>query len=217
MGVQLHRVTRRITQAHNVKETNMPISFGESSDASGAYIRVNLPQNRWTVNKGGDPEVIDMAKGIAIDIANVKFGWLKIAVGTRDWQEWPSPSQPLPKPTETDAEGKPAYKQGFDVDCWMADGTKAQFSNNSYGTGQFIAKLYNQAENAPEFAQGMVPVVSVTTSTPVVVGKGTSYDLGFAIAKWIAKPADSTPPKPEPVPTAAAPVSSVVDADDFGF
>jgi len=151
----------------------MPISFGESSDASGAYIRVNLPQNRWTVNKGGDPEVIDMAKGIAIDIANVKFGWLKIAVGTRDWQEWPSPSQPLPKPTETDAEGKPAYKQGFDVDCWMSDGTKAQFSNNSYGTGQFIAKLYNQAENAPEFAQGMVPVVSVTTSTPVVVGKGT--------------------------------------------
>ena len=151
----------------------MPISFGETSDASGAYIRVNLPQNRWTVNKGGDPEVIDMAKGIAIDIANVKFGWLKIAVGTRDWQEWPSPSQATPKPTETDAEGKPAYKQGFDVDCWMSDGTKAQFSNNSYGTGQFIAKLYNQAETAPEFAQGMVPVVSVTTSTPVVVGKGT--------------------------------------------
>ena len=84
MGVQLHRVTRRITQAHNVKETNMPISFGESSDASGAYIRVNLPQNRWTVNKGGDPEAIAMAKGIAIDIANVKFAWRKIAVGTRD-------------------------------------------------------------------------------------------------------------------------------------
>jgi hypothetical protein len=195
----------------------MPISFGETSDASGAYIRVNLPQNRWTVNKGGDPEAIDMVRGIAIDIANVKFGWLKIAVGMRDWQEWPSPSQPLPKPTETDSEGKPAYKQGFDVDCWMSDGTKAQFSNNSYGTGQFIAKLYNQAESAPEFAQGMVPVVSVTTSTPVVVGKGTSYDLGFAIVKWIAKPADSTPPKPEPVPTEAAPVSSVVDADDFGF
>jgi hypothetical protein len=36
----------------------------------------------------------------------------------------------------------------------MSDGTKAQFSNNSYGTGQFIAKLYNQAENAPEFRAG---------------------------------------------------------------
>ena len=125
----------------------MPISFGETSgDSSNAYIRVNLPQNRWTLNAGGDPAEIDMVRGIAIDIAAVKFGWLKIAVGMRDWQEWPSPSQPLPKPTETDAEGKPAYKQGFDVDCWMSDGTKAQFSNNSYGTGQFIAKLYNQAE-----------------------------------------------------------------------
>jgi hypothetical protein len=190
----------------------MPISFGESSDASGAYIRVNLPQNRWTVNKGGDPEAIDMAKGIAIDIAAVKFGWLKIAVGTRDWQEWPSPSQPLPKPTETDAEGKPAYKQGFDVDCWMADGTKAQFSNNSYGTGQFIAKLYNQAENAPEFNQGMIPVVSVTSSTPVAVGKGNTYDLGFTIVKWISPPSEAPA-----APAAPAPVADVVDADDFTF
>jgi hypothetical protein len=200
----------------------MPISFG-SNDSAGAgnYVRANLPQNRWTVNKGGDPEVIDMAKGIAIDIANVKFGWLKIAVGTRDWQEWPSPSQPAPKPTETDADGKPAYKQGFDVDCWMADGTKAHFSNNSYGTGQFIAKLYNQAENAPEFAQGMVPVVSVTTSTPVVVGKGTSYDLGFTISKWIDKPAEDAAPAPAPVAAAPAPAPASAPAapadNNFGF
>ena len=159
----------------------MPISFGETSDASGAYIRVNLPQNRWTVNKGGDPEVIDMAKGIAIDIANVKFGWLKIAVGTRDWQEWPSPSQATPKPTETDAEGKPAYKQGFDVDCWMSDGTKAQFSNNSYGTGQFIAKLYNQAENAPEFAQG-VDVVTLTTGTMPCANSGAFSAWLYSLA-----------------------------------
>jgi hypothetical protein len=58
----------------------MPISFGETNDSAGAYIRVNLPQNRWTLSDGGDP-ALDMVKGLAIDIANVKFGWLKIAIG----------------------------------------------------------------------------------------------------------------------------------------
>ena len=153
-----------------------------------------------------------MVKGIAIDIKNVKFGWLKIAVGMRDWQEWTAPSQPTAKPQEIDAEGKLAYKQGFDVDCWMADGTPAQFSNNSYGTGQFIAKLYNTAEKAPEFNQGLIPVVSVTSSTPVVVGKGTSYDLGFTIVKWIKAPVEGdTPAAPAPAPAAAQ------SDDAFGF
>lgn len=196
----------------------MPISFGETNDSAGAYIRVNLPQNRWTISDGGDPKALDMVAGLAIDIANVKFGWLKIAIGQRDWQEWPSPAQSTPKPQEMDIDGKPAYKQGFDVDCWTSSGTKAQFSNNSYGTGQFIAKLYNEAEKHPEFTQGMVPVVSVTSSTPVVVGKGTSYDLGFTILKWISKPADGAAPAaaaPAPAP-AATPTHAEVE-ENFGF
>ena len=197
----------------------MPISFGETNDSAGAYIRVNLPQNRWTLSDGGDPKTLDMVKGLAIDIANVKFGWLKIAIGQRDWQEWPSPSQSTPKPQEMDVDGKPAYKQGFDVNCWSSDGTAAQFSNNSYGTGQFIAKLYNDAEKHPEFTQGLIPVVSVTSSTPVVVGKGTSYDLGYTITKWIKKPADGAAPAPEaaaPAPAPAAPTHAEVE-ENFGF
>ncbi len=197
----------------------MPISFGETNDSAGAYIRVNLPQNRWTLSDGGDPKTLDMVKGLAIDIANVKFGWLKIAIGQRDWQEWPSPSQSTPKPQEMDVDGKPAYKQGFDVNCWSSDGTAAQFSNNSYGTGQFIAKLYNDAEKHPEFTQGLIPVVSVTSSTPVVVGKGTSYDLGYTIVKWINKPAGGAAPAPEaaaPAPAPAAPTHAEVE-ENFGF
>lgn len=197
----------------------MPISFGETNDSAGAYIRVNLPQNRWTLSDGGDPKTLDMVKGLAIDIANVKFGWLKIAIGQRDWQEWPSPSQSTPKPQEMDVDGKPAYKQGFDVNCWSSDGTAAQFSNNSYGTGQFIAKLYNDAEKHPEFTQGLIPVVSVTSSTPVVVGKGTSYDLGYTITKWIKKPADGAAPAPEaaaPAPAPATPTHAEVE-ENFGF
>jgi hypothetical protein len=67
-----------------------------------------------------------------------------------------------------------------------------------------------------------VPVVQVTSSTPVVIGKGTSYDVGFHIAKWIDRPAKDDAPvvqdpvqaAPEPAP---APAASAGGGSDFGF
>ncbi len=170
--------------------------------------------------EAGD-ENIDMSRGFAVDIKNVQFGWLHIDIGVRDWQPWPSPSEQIPRPSEV-------YKQGFEVNCWLVDGREASFSGNSYGLGQFIAKLYNQAEQAPEFAT-QIPIVQVTSSTPVVVGKGTSYDVGFNISKWINRPENGaahpaaaaapemapapTSPAPPPPPPAAAPAAD----NNFGF
>lgn len=200
----------------------MPISFQDETQASDmSYVRVNLPQNKWTLKTPtGDIEDIDMTKGIAIDVKNVVFGWLHIDVGVREFLAWPSPAQPLVKP-----EGSP-HKMGFEVNCW-ANGREAQFSNNSYGAGQFIAKLYNQVENDPNFAT-KIPVVQVTTSTPVVIGKGTSYDVGFNIAQWIDPPTGSEQPVAqaattyEATPAATQPPSAQPAGDsgqgkDFGF
>lgn len=85
--------------------------------------------------------------------------------------------------------------------------------------GQFIAKLYNQAETMPEFTAGKIPVVQVTSTTPVVVGKGTSYDVGFNIRTWIDKPAVEAAPA---VPVAAAPAPApepapAAEGNNFGF
>jgi len=187
----------------------MPISFGENSGGGGSYIRVNMPQNRWTFIGDNGDEQVDMARGLAIDVANVKMGWLLIDIGRRDWQPFPSLTERTAKPSDE-------YKQGFELNCWLNDGRSGTFSGNSYGQGQFVAKLYNEAEKCPEFTQGMVPIVQVTSSTPVAVGKGTSYDLGFTIAKWISRPAADAPaevaaPAPAPAPAADA------DADAFGF
>ncbi len=194
----------------------MPISFGSGDgENTGIYIRGNLPQNRWWAKTEAGDEPIDMDRGFAIDIANVTFGWLHIDVGIRDWQPWPSPSTPTPRPSEN-------HKNGFEATCWLSDGREATFSGNSYGLGQFIAKLYNKAEQMPEWNQGMVPVVQVTATTPVVIGKGTSYDVGFNIGKWINKPtADAAPAQPAPAaPMSApepAPAAAPAGDDNFGF
>lgn len=189
----------------------MPISFGQSSGEAKPYIRANLPQNRWWVKMDGGDQPIDMERGFAIDIKNVVFGWLHIDIGVRDWQAWPSPAQPTAKPSEN-------HKQGFEVKCWLADGTEAEFSGNSYGLGQFIAKVYNQAETQPEFAAGKIPVVQITSSTPVVVGKGTSYDVGFNIRAWIDQPAaGAAAPAAAPAAPAPAPEPVAAGGTDFGF
>jgi len=190
----------------------MPISFGSGDgENTGIYIRGNLPQNRWWAKTEAGDEPIDMDRGFAIDIANVTFGWLHIDVGIRDWQPWPSPSQQIAKPSDQ-------HKKGFEVDCWMGDGRAAQFSGNSYGLGSFIAKLYNDAETRPEF-ETKIPVVQVTSSTPVVIGKGTSYDVGFNIRTWIDRPSeDAAPAAPEPAPAAAPePAPAASGGSDFGF
>lgn len=199
----------------------MPITFGSSdAEGTGVYIRGNLPQNRWWAKTEAGDEPIDMERGFACDIKEVVFGWLHIDVGVRDWQPWPSPSQKIEKPSEN-------HKQGFSVKCWLSDGREAEFSGNSYGLGQFIAKLYNQAEGMEEFNMGKVPVVQVTSTTPVVVGKGTSYDVGFNIRTWIDKPAGGEPapaaPTPAPVAAAAAPAPAAppaaapAEGNNFGF
>ena len=198
----------------------MPITFGSAeSTAISNYIRSNLPQNKWWVKTEGGDEPIDMEKGFAIDIKNVTFGWLHIDVGVRDWQPWPSPSHSAPKVSDS-------HKQGFEVDCWLSDGREASMSGNSYGLGQFIAKLYNQAETAKEFAANKLPVIQVTSSTPIVIGKGTSYDIGFNIRKWIDRPeatpeedtAHSGTPPVEAEIAPKDPLKSLKDEEtDFGF
>ena len=196
----------------------MPISFGSGSEGSGSslFIRSNLPQNRWWVKTEAGDENIDMSRGFAVDIKNVQFGWLHIDIGVRDWQPWPSPSEQIPRPSEV-------YKQGFEVKCWLVDGREASFSGNSYGLGQFIAKLYNQAEQAPEFAT-QIPIVQVTSSTPIVIGKGTSYDVGFNISKWINRPengaehpAAAEAPVMAPAETSAPTADAASKKNDFGF
>ena len=184
----------------------MPISFGSSSSESTAnYIRVNLPQNRWRI---GD-EPIDMTRGLAIDVKNVIFGWLHIDVGVRDWQPWPSPSSPTPKPSDN-------HKNGFELQCWAMDGRPASLSGNSFGLGQWVSRLYNQCETMPEWNEDKVPIVQVTGTTPVVVGRGTSYDIQFVVSKFINRPGAQAAAPAAPA-AAPAPQAGPADLNDFGF
>jgi hypothetical protein len=194
----------------------MPISFSSGNGGGGSYLRVNMPQNRWTyVSDAGQEDLPNPV--IAFDVAKIQLGWLAIDTGFRDWQAWPGN-------TETVAPGD-NYKRGFELDCWVSGGRAAvcgahgTFSGNSYGQTSFIERLYNEAEKAPEFAAGKVPVVKITASTPISIGKGTSYNLEFVIGKWIDRPdVPETPPEaPVSQPVGNTAASGEAGPDEFGF
>jgi hypothetical protein len=192
----------------------MPITFQEESTGTTQYIRVHTPQNKWSIMTA-DKELVDldMSKGMAIDIKNVTFGWLAIDKGFRDWQPWPSPSQRTTKP-----EGAVEYKNGFEVDVYVPKHGHASFSSNTMAVGNFIAKVYNQVENEPDFASGKVPVIKVTGSSPITTATGnTTYDIGFVVDKWIDMPAKEEAAPSIPVPpvgeSAASPTAT--EGDDF--
>jgi len=173
----------------------MPITFSEETNDANQYIRVHTPQNRWRIVNYEKEEIeFDVSKGIAIDIKNVKFGWLAIDKGFRDWQPWPSPSQKTTKP-----EGSVEYKNGFEVEVYVPKHGHAIFSSNTMAVGNFIAAVYNKVENEKEFSSDKVPVVKVTGSSPITTATGnTTYDIGFVVDKWIDMPSkgesESQPP-----------------------
>ena len=173
----------------------MPITFSEETNDANQYIRVHTPQNRWRIVNYEKEEIeFDVSKGMAIDIKNVKFGWLAIDKGFRDWQPWPSPSQRTTKP-----EGSVEYKNGFEVEVYVPKHGHATFSSNTMAVGNFIAAVYNKVENEKEFSSDKVPVVKVTGSSPITTATGnTTYDIGFVVDKWIDMPSkeesDSQPP-----------------------
>ena len=66
----------------------------------------------------------------------------------------------------------------------------------------------------------------MTSSTPIVIGKGTSYDIGFNIRKWIDRPEatpeedtahSGTPPVEAEIAPKDPPKAPKNEDTDFGF
>ena len=186
----------------------MPISFNENS-GSGSFIRLNLQTGQWTF-KGPNTDAVpfDATQGILFDLQSLQMGWLSLNHG-RDWQPWPALGQRTPQPTED-------HKTGFSIDCFVPNLGHANFSDSSQGKCNFIAKLYNEAEQTPQFAAQQKPFVVVTGCNPVSIGNGMSADVSYSIAGWQPEMPAAQPQPVQPVSQPApAPMPPQMPAQGF--
>lgn len=196
----------------------MPLAIPGGGDAK-PYIRFQASMNSWQMStEGGGTEEFEFEQPVVVDIQNVQLGWLLLETGNRDWKPWPNNS-PQAKP-----EGE--YKAGFEAQFYsktmFGDEPVRSYSSNSTGNVMFIQDLYNAAEACPEFNQAMSPVIKITGSKPIKVGKGNTRVPQFEIVKWIARPevfgaSVNSAPAPAPKPAAAAPAKAQAAATQDEF
>jgi len=196
----------------------MPLAIPGGGDAK-PYIRFQASMNSWQMSTEGGTEEFTFSEAVVVDIQNVQLGWLLLETGNRDWKPWPN-NAPQPKPQEGE------YKAGFETHIYAKNifGSEPvrSYSSNSTGNVMFIQELYNAAESAPEFGQGMSPVIKIVGSTPIKVGKGNTRVPKFEIVKWIPRPdvfdaavnAPAAAPAAKPAAAPAQKAMAVVD-DEF--
>jgi len=190
----------------------MPLNIPTGGNVK-PFIRFKPSLNAWEISNNGGAQEIAFDKPALFDLQHIQLGWLLLAEGVRDWHPWPNNEQTA-KPAEGD------YKPGFEVEVYsttmFGDEPVRTFATSGTGPTMFIQELYNEAEKAPEWAQGLNPVVQLTGSKAVKVGKGNTRVPQFKIVKWAPWPTGNAPaPAPAPARAAApAPAPAPATADD---
>lgn len=160
----------------------MPINLGNNGTGR-PFIRFSPQANAWLKSgENGAEEFDPRTSGMAIDVERGTLGWLTLGEGIREWVAWPSMSERTKQPS---AEAKVGFLVSVYAPKLLGEEVH-DFSANATASTRFFETLYNQAESG--FGQGKVPLVQVTGSKLLKIGKGTTREVEFTITKWIDRP-----------------------------
>lgn len=162
-------------------------------------------------------EITNVAQFVA-DLANIRVGWINYSPQGPIRHLAPIGTPMPPRPGDKNSEGKPAFKQGFELDVLLnkeSGGGPARVLGSAAGCViEAMDALHDAYSNAAEAKAGKVPVVKITGVTPVKSGQATNYRPDFAIVNWIDRPAALAAPAAAPTNGTTAPAtgSKVVGA-----
>ena len=165
----------------------MPLNFASSGSGGSPFIRFSVEDNEWLrSSEEGELETVDLATNpVIIDIERVRQGWLKLQ-GGRDWVQWlDNDYTKIPKPSD-------AHKEGASVDFYstklFGDEPVREFCSSQEGAKVFIKELYDACEE--KFGSGQVPVIKLTGSNKVKMGRGNTRIPTFEVVGWKERPDD---------------------------
>jgi len=199
---------------------------------AGRMFRVDRSQGgdgTWQTDKVEITSTVQMV----MDLANIRVGWINYTTQGPVRKLVVLGKEPIPpRPDDKTAEGKPAFKQGFEVNLLLdknsGGGGPRVFGSAAGCVIEAMDALHDAYSAAPESKSGKLPIVKIAGVQPVKAGQSTNYKPTFAIVNWIDRPqplagsgAPAAPasapatgstvvPPPAPQPTAMA------DASDFG-
>lgn len=197
---------------------------------AGRMFRVDRTQQGDGTYATDKVEITSNVQFVA-DLANIRVGWVNYtAQGPIRKFVTLGKEQIPPRPDDLNADGKPAFKQGFEIDLILnkdAGGGPARVFGSAAGCViEAMDLLHDTYTAAPEAKAGKLPVVKISGVSPVKSGQSTNYKPTFAIVNWIDRPASlAAAPivsSPASAPTTGSTVVSApqsaqtADASDFG-
>lgn len=197
---------------------------------AGRMFRIDRVQGSDGQYSTDQQEITNIAQFV-VDLANIRVGWINYTAQGPVRKLVVLGKEPIPaRPTDTNSEGKLAFKQGFEVDILLnkeSGGGPSRILGSAAGCViNAMDELHDAYSAAPESKSGKLPVVKIAGVAPVKSGQSTNYQPKFQIVSWVDRPAalpavqaastTSAPPStgstvaPPPVPQPAA------SASDFG-
>jgi hypothetical protein len=202
---------------------------------AGRMFRVDRSQQSDGTYATDKVEITNQVQFIA-DLANIRVGWVNYTTQgpIRKFVTLGQQAIP-PRPDDKNADGKPAFKQGFEIDLMLnkdaGGGVPRVFGSAAGCVIEAMDALHDAYSGSAEAKAGKLPVVKISGVSPVKSGQSTNYKPTFAIVSWIDRPAALTVgaapapavsgapatgstvvPPPAPVPQQAA----MAGASDFG-
>lgn len=131
-----------------------------------------------------------------IDLANIRVGWINYTSQGPIRRLIVLGKEPIPpRPDDKGADGKLAFKQGFEVDLLLnketnGGNTSARILGSAAGCViEAMDALHDAYSAASESKTGKLPIVKIAGVSPVKSGQSTNYKPEFAIIGWTDRPA----------------------------
>lgn len=164
-------------------------------------------------------EITQTAQFVA-DLANIRVGWINYTSQGPIRRLVVLGKEAIPpRPDDKNSDGKPAFKQGFELDILLNNeangGNKApRVLGSAAGCViEAMDALHDAFTAAPESKAGKLPIVKISGVQPIKSGQSTNYKPTFAIVNWIDRPASlPMPGEAAPAPQAAPATGSTVVA-----
>lgn len=180
---------------------------------AGRMFRVDRSQGGDGVWSTSNIEITNIAQ-MVMDLANIRVGWINYTSQgpIRKLVVLGKEAIP-PRPEDKNSDGKPAFKQGFEIELVLnkdSGGGRRVFGSAAGCVIEAMDALHDAYSGAAEAKAGKLPVVRIADVQPVKSGQSTNYKPNFAIVNWIDRPAALAGADPGVAPTTAPSTGSTI-------
>jgi hypothetical protein len=158
---------------------------------AGRMFRVDRSQDgggTWLTEKVEITNTVQMV----MDIPNTSVGYINYTA-QGPVRKFVKLGEQLPdQPQDKNAEGKLAFKPGFEIQLLLdkasGGGAPRVFGSTAGCVLKAVDALVSAYQAAPESKAGKLPVVKIAEVKAITSGQSTAYHPTFAIVNWIDRP-----------------------------